>query len=72
MTDENFSDVSTVAKAARLLATAENPNPAYICVDREIITWERVARLVVECLKSRSEVRVRPPDTQEPTPRRLD
>jgi hypothetical protein len=64
-----FSDVSTIAQAVRLLTTADNPDPAYICVDRDIITWERVARLVVECLTSRSEVRVLPRDTQEPTPR---
>jgi UDP-glucose 4-epimerase len=64
-----FSDVSTVAKAVRLLTTTENPQLAYICVDHDIITWERVARLVVECLKSRSEVRVLPRNAQEPTPR---
>ncbi|RAI39513.1 hypothetical protein CH341_25695 [Rhodoplanes roseus] len=64
-----FSDVSTVTKAVRLLTTAADPHPAYICVDRNIITWERIARLVLECLNSRSEVRVLPRNTPEPTPR---
>lgn len=63
-----FSDVSTVARVVRLLTTAENPHPAYICVDRDIISWERVARLVVGCLNSPSEVRVLPHDTQGPIP----
>lgn len=53
-----FSDVSTVAKLVRLLTAAPDPHPAYLCVDRDIITWERVAHLVVECLSSTSEVRV--------------
>jgi UDP-glucose 4-epimerase len=64
-----FSDVSTVARVVRLLTTAENPHPTYICVDRDIITWERVGRLVVGCLNSLSEVRVLPHDTQGPIPR---
>lgn len=64
-----FSDVSTVARVVRLLTTAENPYPAYTCVDRDIITWERVARLVVGCLNSLTEVRVLPHDTQGPIPR---
>lgn len=63
-----FSDVSTVARVVRLLTTAENPHPTYICVDRDVITWERVARLVVGCLNSLSEVRVLPRDTQGPIP----
>lgn len=64
-----FSDVSTLATVVRLLTRTENPHPAYICVDRNIITWERVARLVVDCLNSPSEVRVLPHDTKDPIPR---
>lgn len=64
-----FSDVSMVARLVRLLTTAENPHPTYVCVDRDIITWEQVAQLVVGCLKSRSEVRVLPRDTHDPIPR---
>lgn len=55
-----FSDVRTVARLVRLLTTTANPHSAYICVDRDAITWERVARLVVACLNSASEVRVLP------------
>jgi UDP-glucose 4-epimerase len=64
-----FSDVSTVARVVRLLTKTENPHPAYICVDRNIITWERVARLVVGCLNSPSEVHVLLHDTQGLIPR---
>jgi UDP-glucose 4-epimerase len=64
-----FSDVSTLARVVRLLTRTENPHPAYICVDRDIITWERIARLVVRCLNSPSEVRILPRDTQGPIPR---
>jgi UDP-glucose 4-epimerase len=64
-----FSDVSTVARAVRLLTRTENPHPTYICVDRDILTWERVARMVVACLNSPSKVCVVPRDTSEPIPR---
>jgi len=64
-----FSDVSAVARVVRLLTRTENPHPICICVDRNILTWERVARLVVRCLNSSSEVRVLPHDTQGPVPR---
>lgn len=64
-----FSDVSLVASVVRLLIRTENPHPTYICVDRDIITWERVARLVVGCLNSPSEVRVLQDDTYDPIPR---
>ena len=64
-----FSDVSTVARVVRLLTKTENPHPAYICVDRDIITWERVARLVVGCLNSPSEMHVLLHDTQGLIPR---
>jgi UDP-glucose 4-epimerase len=64
-----FSEVSTVARVVRLLTRTANPHPAYICVDREIITWERIAQLVVGCLNSPSKVRVLPRDTQGPIPR---
>jgi hypothetical protein len=38
-------------------------------VDRDIITWERVARLVVSALKSRSEVIPLGQETQDAMPR---
>ncbi|MBU3890682.1 NAD(P)-dependent oxidoreductase [Methylosinus sp. KRF6] len=64
-----FSDVRAVAKVIRVLATAESPHATYICVDRDVIAWERVARLVVASLNSRSEVRVSARETQSPVPR---
>lgn len=64
-----FADVSTLGRVVRLLTKMEKPHPTYICVDRDIITWERVARLVVECLNSPSEVRVVPRDSQIPPSR---
>jgi UDP-glucose 4-epimerase len=64
-----FSDVSTVARGIRLLSRLQDPHATYICVDREIIAWERIARLVVECLKSSSDVRILPRETQGPVPR---
>ena len=64
-----FSDVSMVARVVRLLTGTVNPHPAYICVDRHIITWERVARIVVGYLNSPSQVVVLPHDTQDPIPR---
>jgi UDP-glucose 4-epimerase len=64
-----FSDVSMVARVVRLLATAEDPYPAYICVDRDVMTWDWVARLVVKRLNSPSEVRVLPSVAEGPIPR---
>lgn len=43
-----FTDVKAVAKLVRILTQEEHPQPTYLCVDREILTWERIARMVVE------------------------
>jgi UDP-glucose 4-epimerase len=64
-----FSSVSMLAKVVRILTRLEEPHPTYICVDRDVLTWERVARMVVACLGSPSNVRVVPRDTCEPIPR---
>lgn len=64
-----FTDVSTVARAVRLLTRTENPHPTYVCVDREILTWEEVARMVVACLDSSCSVCVVPRDDAETIPR---
>ena len=63
-----FSDVSTVARIVHLLTRAESPHPIYLCVDRNILTWERIARMVVGCLNSPSDVRVHPRDSQGRSP----
>ena len=62
-------DVSTVARAIRLLTRAESPHSTYTCVDREIFTWERVAQMVVGCLSSPSDVVVLPSEREGPVPR---
>jgi len=64
-----FTDVTALARTVRRLATLETPLPIYICVDREITTWERIARTAVKVLSSASEVHVRTPDTPDPPPR---
>jgi hypothetical protein len=64
-----WSDVASVAKVTRLVACARAPHPTYLCVDRDILPWERIAREVVACLDSASEVRVLPPETDRPIPR---
>lgn len=53
-----LSDVADVAAAVRLLARVADPLPTYVCVEREVSTWERIARLVVGCVASASDVRV--------------
>lgn len=63
-----FSDVSTLAQVVRLLTQMENPEPTYICVDRDIIPWEWIARLATASLNSPSTVRVVEPATQDLMP----
>ena len=53
-----LSDVAAVARAIRLLTSARNPDPTYIFVDKTVLSWEWMARKVVACLDSPSEVRV--------------
>ncbi len=64
-----LSDVAVVAKAARLLATEGAPHPTYLCLDREVLAWEDIARTVVAEVRSRSEVRVVRTPSAGPTPR---
>ena len=51
------------------LACAADPHPTYLCVDREILTWERVAEMAVEATSSRSAVNVIEPVAPTPVPR---
>lgn len=55
-----FCDVATLARVTCALVRLEDPHPTYACVDAEVCTWEWIARNVVACLSSRSEVRVGP------------
>ena len=61
-------DVATLAKLVHMLADLENPRPTYICVDSEVLSWERIAQQVVACVNSESEVRILP-SKQEAIPR---
>lgn len=63
-----FSDVSAVARAVRALTREPQPHETYVCVDRALTTWERVANLVVSTLSSSSRVEVLPRDSSEPPP----
>jgi len=62
-------DVATLARAVRLLTWLEQPHATYLCVDRDVFTWERVARMIVGELDSPSEVRVHPRESAGPLPR---
>ena len=53
-----LSDVRRVAQLATALCRIDAPRPAYMAVEREITTWEEIARTVVRVLNSQSEVRV--------------
>ena len=64
-----FSDVSTVARAVRLLARAEDPYPSYVCVDRNVLTWNRAARMAVASTNSQSSMRSVPGETAVTVPR---
>ena len=64
-----LSDVLAVATATRLLASLEQPHPTYLCVDRDILTWEWIARQVVACMSSSSEIRALPRKEAGPVPR---
>jgi UDP-glucose 4-epimerase len=64
-----LSDVWTVAWVVRLLTRTERPHPTYLCVDRDVITWEHVARTAVACARSPSRVSVVPRYVADPIPR---
>ncbi|MFO0579682.1 MAG: NAD(P)-dependent oxidoreductase [Polyangia bacterium] len=64
-----FTDVTMFARVTRLLIRAAAPHPTYVCVDREILTWERIAEMVVEGTGSRSPVNLVEPDAPTPVPR---
>ncbi len=64
-----WSDVATVAAVTGLLVRIPSPQPTYVCVGRDVLTAEQLARTAVACLGSASEVRVRPRESAEPPPR---
>lgn len=55
-----WTDVATVATAIRLLVEETAPQPSYLCMDREIIPWETIARHLIERLQSPSPLRRMP------------
>lgn len=65
-----FTSVSDLARVIRLLTEAANPYPTYLCVDRNIITWERIAKMVLEATGSPGKLGLIEPTatTLTPTP----
>lgn len=53
-----LSDVIMVARAVRLLTRAEELHPTYLCVDRDILTWEQVAQMVMTCMSASGDVHI--------------
>ncbi|MDP3236882.1 MAG: NAD(P)-dependent oxidoreductase [Myxococcales bacterium] len=64
-----LSGVSSVAKAVDVLMRTSRPHPTYLCMDRDILTWEHVARVVVRELGSASTVHLVPREDGAPIPR---
>lgn len=61
-------DVAMLAKLVRVLVSLENPHQTYICVDSQVLRWDWIARQIVTCVKSSSEIRI-PSPKQGPIPR---
>ncbi|MSP56779.1 MAG: NAD(P)-dependent oxidoreductase, partial [Myxococcales bacterium] len=64
-----FSDVAAVSRAVVRLTAAANPHPTYLCLDRDIIIWVPVARMVIEAAGSRSQFVPGDEDSSAPVPR---
>ena len=63
-----FTDVAALARAMRLLTRTADPHPTYLCVDRELIIWQRIAKMVLGCANSPSSVRLLPRQGPDPIP----
>jgi nucleoside-diphosphate-sugar epimerase len=61
--------VSTLVKAVTALLHLDTPHEAYLCMDRDPITWEEAARAVVRAVGSSSPVEVLPRKDPRPEPR---
>jgi UDP-glucose 4-epimerase len=61
-----LSGVGDVARAVARLTTLADPHPTYLCMDRDVVPWELVARMAVEATGSRSEVVVGEPPAVVP------
>lgn len=55
-----WSALAVVLKTVCALIRNDSPYPTYLCVDRNIMTWENIARLLVSELKSESQIHVLP------------
>jgi UDP-glucose 4-epimerase len=64
-----FSEVAIVARALRILTQKDGPHPTYVCVDRDDLSWERVAQVVIASANSPSRLSILPRDASEPVPR---
>ncbi|HND30883.1 MAG TPA: NAD(P)-dependent oxidoreductase [Myxococcota bacterium] len=61
-----WTDVATVATAVRLLVEEAAPQPSYLCMDREILPWETIARHLIARLQSPSPLHLLPRPTLIP------
>jgi UDP-glucose 4-epimerase len=64
-----FTSVTALARVTRLLTHVANPYPTYVCVDRNVITWEQIAEMVLEETGSRSDLKLLEPKATTPVPR---
>jgi len=68
-TGRQFVDVRDVANVIARLVAADGVNGTYLCVARELSTWESLAREIVARLRSPSRVVVEPRAAGTPQPR---
>ena len=67
-----FVAAEDVARAVAVAIDESSPPGTYLCVDREITTWESIARRAVTVAGSSSEVIVAAPASDGPAPRFSD
>lgn len=64
-----FSDVRAVSRAVSRALVVADPHPTYLCVDREPITWDEVAELVIAAAGSTTRRAASPPGRAASVPR---
>ena len=65
----HFVDVRDVARVIARLLTAGGASGTYLCVARELSSWESLARKIVARLRSTSRVVLEPRPAEESVPR---
>lgn len=64
-----FADVSVVAKVVSTLTRAIEPEDTYICVDKEVLTWEEVAYMIEACVGTKGKRHILPDNNPVNVPR---